>query len=271
MATKKKKKRKKARLADSADKYDLYQRSVQAPEDDVAWLTEIYRSIRKRKPYHLREDFCGTAVMACAWAAQSKKHSSEGFDIAPEPLAWGKANNLDKKAADRVVLHREDVREPGLEPADIRTAQNFSYQVFHTRDVMLDYLRGVHASLSDNGIYVMDLYGGWHAEEEREDEREVDDFIYIWDQKWYAPVTGRQDCAIHFRFSDDSELRDAFVYQWRHWTMPELQELLAQAGFDRVDAYFEQFDEDGDGNGVFEVLDDGHNCESWIAYLVAIK
>ena len=266
-------KKKRKTLASKADKYDLYQRAVQDPESDLDFLISAYQRTRKRKPRHLREDFCGTALLAASWADYDARLTAEGFDISPEPLAWGTERNLEPlgDAAARVTLHQKDVREPGIQPADIRCAQNFSYQVFHARSDILFYFRQAHAGLSDSGIFVLDIYGGWHALQEREEERELDDFVYVWDQKWYAPVSGLQECAIHFRFDDESEMRNAFVYDWRYWSMAELHDLLREAGFARVDAYFEQFDDDGDGNGVFEKEQKGHNCESWIAYLVAVK
>ena len=50
--------------AQLADKYELYEKSVQQPDADVALVTRIYRNRYERPPRSLREDFCGTAVFA---------------------------------------------------------------------------------------------------------------------------------------------------------------------------------------------------------------
>ncbi len=242
---------------------------------DVQFLQEVYRRVRRRLPHRLREDFCGTAAVCAQWVKAGKGNSAEGFDLDGETLEWGRRRHLDPlgEAARRVILHAKDVREPGLHRADVTCAHNFSYQVFHTRAEMIEYLESVYRNLEDDGVFVMDMYGGWEANEEMEEERYIEgsDVRYVWEQVSYAPVTGRQDCAIHFRFPDGSELHDAFVYHWRHWTMPEMRELLSEVGFTRVDAWFEEIDEDGDGNGTFSPTDTGINCEGWLAYLVAYK
>ena len=51
--------------AATADKHDLYQRSVQDPEIEIAFLQRVYRKTFGRTPLSLREDFCGTALF-CA-------------------------------------------------------------------------------------------------------------------------------------------------------------------------------------------------------------
>ena len=46
------------------DKYLLYQNSVQNPAYEVNFMRRVYRKIRGRSPLLLREDFCGTAILA---------------------------------------------------------------------------------------------------------------------------------------------------------------------------------------------------------------
>jgi len=263
-------------MATTADRHELYELAVQDPENEVEFLREVYRRVRRRLPRRLREDFCGTATVCAQWVRRGPKNTAEGFDLDVETLEWGRRHHLDALggSARRVMLHPKDVRQPGLHRADITCAHNFSYQVFQTRKEMLEYLESVHRHLADDGVFVLDMYGGWEATEELTEEREIegtDGVLYVWEQISYAPVTGRQRCAIHFRFPDGSELRNAFQYDWRHWTMPEMRDLLKEAGFLRVDAWFEEIDEDGDGTGVFAPTDTGINCEGWLGYLVAYK
>ena len=53
--------------------------------------------------------------------------------------------------------------------------------------------------------------------------------------------------------------------------MPEVRELLAEAGFAKSTVYWEGSDEDGDGNGVFEPEERGEADAGWIAYIIAQK
>lgn len=269
----KKKSGKKVRFsAATADKYELYQLAVQSPEEDAKFLRRTFRRIRKRLPSLLREDFCGTAALSAAWAQQGAGFRAIGYDLDPEPLAWGREHNLAPigKAAERVELFQDDARAPG-EPVDLRVAQNFSYWVFSERRELLEYFRVARQSLVEDGLFVIDLYGGTEANEEMEEERRIEEgFTYVWDQHEFWPGTGEFVCHIHFQFKDGTRMRKAFTYRWRFWNLTELKDLLYEAGFTQVDAYFEGTDEDGEsGNGVFEKDLRGENCASWLAYLVA--
>ncbi len=258
--------------AATADKYELYQLAVQSPEEDAKFLRRTFRRLRKRLPSTLREDFCGTGALSAAWAQQGPSYRAVGYDLDPEPLAWGREHNLAPlgKAAERVQLLQDDARAPG-EPVDVRVAQNFSYWVFSERRELLEYFRIAREGLAPDGLFVIDLYGGTEANEEMEEERRIEEgFTYVWDQHEFWPGTGEFVCHIHFHFRDGTRMRKAFTYRWRFWNLTELKDLLSEAGFSQVDAYFEGTDEDGEsGNGVFEKDERGENCASWLAYLVA--
>jgi hypothetical protein len=264
--------------ARTADKYELYQLAVQSPENDIEFLTKVFRKLTGRTARHFREDFCGTALLSTEWVKQGPVFSAEAFDLDPEPLAWGWARNIAPlgEDADRVVLHEEDVRAKGKKPADLRVAQNFSYCVFKERATLLDYFRRVRNELASGGIFAIDMYGGYEATEEMEEERKIEGgFTYVWDQYEYLPGTGEYTCYIHFRFRDGSEMKRAFTYKWRYWSLPELKDVLHEAGFSDVQSWFEQSDdEDGEGNGVYKRDESGRscrNCAGWIAYILALK
>ena len=53
------------------------------------------------------------------------------------------------------------------------------------------------------------------------------------------------------------------------WSIPELKDCLKEAGFSETKVYWEGTDEDGEGDGVFEVVEKGEECEAWVAYLVS--
>ena len=64
----------------------------------------------------------------------------------------------------------------------------------------------------------------------------------------------------------------AFSYEWRLWTLPEVQEILREAGFEDVVVYWEGTDEENDeGNGEWAIATVGEACPGWIAYIVAKK
>src|SRR5262245_30844623 len=223
--------------ARSADKYALYQLAVQSPSEDVQFLARVYRGIRGKEALHLREDFCGTALLCTAWVRGRNERTAEGFDISGEPLAWARAHNFPRlgERAQRILLHRSDVRTPSARRPHVRCAQNFSYFVFKRRSELLEYFSRARRDLARGGIFVLDIYGGPDAMEEEEEEREIEaGFTYVWDQRRYVPATGEYEAHIHFRFEDGSEIRRAFSYDWRLWTLPEGTDVLHDAGFAHV-------------------------------------
>ena len=268
-------KRKPKLTAKSADPHVLYQLAVQSPEYDVRFLQRVYKKRNGRAARHLREDFCGTAYLLAEWLAKHPENSGEGFDIDADTIQWGIDHNFEEISdwRDRLELHVADVREPSTRPPDIRNAPNFSWMVFTERGQMMEYFRGVQDDLAEDGLFILDIYGGPEAFEEMEDERKVEGgFTYVWDQKSYHPATGGYHCAIHFRFSDGSELRNVYDYRWRLWNLPEVVDMLREAGFSQVDSYWEGTDADGvSGNGVYRKHSKGENCPAWVTWIVAQK
>ena len=106
-------------------------------------------------------------------------------------------------------------------------------------------------------------------EEEIEEETEHKGFTYVWEQMPMDALSHEGIRYIHFRFPDGTEMKKAFTYDWRMWTLPELREILTEAGFSQVDVYWEGATEDGEGNGVFKKITKAPQEQSWIAYVVA--
>ena len=131
--------------------------------------------------------------------------------------------------------------------------------------------------LKEDGLFIIDMFGGTETMDELEEERDVDDeeFTYIWDQDKFNPITHEMLCHIHFIFPDGSKLKKAFTYDWRLWTMPEVIELMKEAGFSKVRVFWEEFidsDDDEDemeGTGNYEEVTEPENQESWVNYIVA--
>ena len=53
--------------------------------------------------------------------------------------------------------------------------------------------------------------------------------------------------------------------------MPEIKDILNEAGFSKTFVYMEGFDKDGEGTGTFRKRTRGDECETWIAYLVSLS
>ena len=66
-------------------------------------------------------------------------------------------------------------------------------------------------------------------------------------------------------------MRKAFTYDWRMYTLPEIKDILIDAGFSDVIIYWQGWDEDGDGDGDFYKAKNADADAGWICYLAAIK
>lgn len=262
-------------MAVTADRHDLYQRSVQAVDAEIDFVDDSFKEMRGRRPTILREDFCGTANTSCEFIKRRPANRAVGVDLDGPTLEWGRQHNLKKlkpAARERLTLLQENVLTVKTEPVDIVLAMNFSYYIFTERDLMRRYFESVRASLAPGGVFFLDAFGGYDAFRELEEPRDIEDgkFTYIWDQAKYDPITGHATCRIHFTFPDGSKMRNAFEYHWRLWTLPEVRELLEEAGFQRVTIYWEGTDEEtGEGDGDFKPADHADADPGWICYITA--
>lgn len=266
--------------ASNANIHDLYQLSVQNVEAEIDFIDETFQQIRGRDAITLREDFCGTGNTSAEWVRRRSTNRAIGLDIDQPTLDFGHENHvakLDPEAEHRISLLNRNVLEPGEAIGlDCILAMNFSYWLFKTRDNLRNYFRAVRESLGPDGIFFLDHYGGSEAMSETRESKKIDDgpgrvFTYIWEQKRFNPITGDMECRIHFKFPDKTKIKDAFVYHWRLWSMPEIRELLSEAGFANVVVYWEgEDDEDeGEGNGEYEPTLEGTADPAFISYIVA--
>jgi hypothetical protein len=261
-------------MAERADIHELYEKSVQAVDVEAEFLQDTFRSLRSREALTLREDFCGTASLSCEWVRSGPQRQATGVDIDSSVLDWGRRNRvarLPESARARLKLLNDDVQRVTTDAFDIVGAFNFSYFCFKTREQMRDYFKRVHSALVSDGLFFLDAFGGPDASDIQKEKTKLDGFTYVWDQAEFEPVTGRLVCHIHFKFPDGSKIKRAFTYDWRLWTLPELRELLAEAGFKKVRVYWEGDDGEGGGNGEFREHPTGEPDLAWIAYIVAEK
>ncbi len=266
----------KAPMAATRDRHILYQQAVQNVEAEIDFVDDTYKELRGRRAVLLREDFCGTANTSCEWVKRRPASRAIGVDIDPDVLEWGRVHNLSRlsdAARKRVTLRQEDVTKIRTEPVDIVLAMNFSYFCFKTRDALRAYFANVRRSLADGGLFIIDCYGGSESLVEQEEKRDIDgEFTYVWDQHKYDPITAHMLCHIHFHFKDGSKMRRAFSYDWRMWTLPEIREIMGEAGYSNATVYWEGTEEGTDeGDGNFEPAVEGEADPAWIAYVVAEK
>ena len=261
--------------AELADPHQLYEISVQCVESEIDMVDETFRSLRGRDASLLREDFCGTANTSCEWVKRRKDNQAWGVDLDEDVLIWGQENNisqLNSETKKRITLLNENVKNAITPEIDIVLGMNFSYWIFQTRSELKEYFSSVRDSLVSDGILFLDFYGGYESGREIEEETDHEEFTYVWDQARYNPITGEMNCHIHFRFPDGSELKRAFSYTWRLWTLPEVRELLIEAGFKRVLVHWEGTDtKTNEGNGVYTATEIGEADAAFICYVSAEK
>ena len=107
--------------------------------------------------------------------------------------------------------------------------------------------------------------------EPNEHETEHEGYSYYWDQDSYHPLTNHAQFYIHFKRDGEKKREKVFSYDWRLWSIAELKDLLADAGFNDSVIYWEGTDEDGDGDGEFSRTEEGEQCESYVAYVIGRK
>jgi len=268
------------------DLHWLYEASVQNVDTDLDFSERVYKKHWKRKPLSLREDFCGTAKLAAHWVQRNKKHHAWGVDFHQPTLDWGIKYNLAKlsdEQKERVHLICGDVLDSKTPQVDMALALNFSFCVFKQREQLKQYFKAVAKSLNTEGLFVMDIYGGTESVMAKNDDiREIpgfttpdgiqiSDFDYLWEQAEYNPINHHTTCHIHFKVPGFGNMNKAFTYDWRLWTLPELQEILLEAGFSKAEVYLHDFDADGESDETFRLRKHYENAQGWIAYVVGVK
>ena len=269
-----KEKQTKPTIADNVDKYELYEESVQCAEAEIDFIEEQFFKLRGRHARSLREDFCGTASVCKEWINRDNKNYAVGVDIDQNVLDWGNKkhfSNLSQRKKSRIKLVRSNVLEINNGEHDVICATNFSYWYFSERNILADYFKNVKRSLKNDGMLVLDFYGGHDATKKLSEETKYDDFVYIWEQADFNPINNMQLCYIHFKFPDGSKLERAFTYSWRLWSIKELRELLLESGFSQSYVYWQEWDDDkNEAKSDFQIVEKVDSDTSWIGYIVAL-
>ena len=103
------------------------------------------------------------------------------------------------------------------------------------------------------------------------DGARVPSFVYEWDQTSFNPIDHHITCSIHFRLPRGKVMRHAFRYDWRMWSVPEIRDALADAGFRASEVYIEGWDDaKGESDEKLHLRKRFENQESWLAYVVGL-
>jgi len=236
------------------DKHDLYELCVQSPKD----LVPLLRAVHGHEPTVLGEDFSGTAALSHLWVERDDTQAiAVDFD----------EETLNKRGEhERIAKHCCDVH--AIDAAcDVLFVGNFSIGYLHTRAELVEYLRHVKSRLNPGGVFICDTYGGESAYTlggvHRAHPMPGGKLCrYTWEQHEGDPTTGMVTNLIHFRVERagviEFELEDAFVYEWRLWSITELRDAMSDAGFSQSLVYTKLADAmDEDGNAFVLPVEDG--------------
>ena len=185
-------------------------------------------------------------------------------------LAWGTKRNIVPLGNDaaKVNLLCQDVRDASPGKHDVVVAFNFSYWIFKTREALRAYFATVKKGLKKDGAFMLDAYGGWESMEPMLEPRSIKGgFTYVWDQDKFNPITHEILNHIHFEFADGSKIDKAFSYDWRYWSLPELTELLKEAGFSDAQVFWDKSNDNDTEN--YQPTRRATNHPGWLAYIVA--
>ena len=268
----------------STDRHALYEAAVQGVDYDLDFAERLFRRLRGRPPRVLREDFCGTAALSCGWVLRHRDNVAYGVDLDPEPLAWASKHRLARlDGADRVRLVCGNVLNARVPKADLTLAYNFSFWVFKTRAQLLAYFRAARRGLEGDGVLLLSMYGGTGVFEPLVEPRRIPakqavdgtrlpGFRYVWKQERFNPITHDLFCSITFELPGRRPLERAFTYDLRLCSLPEVRELLVEAGFREALVYVEGWDEDaGRADGVYHRRTSFENQEGWLAVVAGVR
>ena len=280
------------------DTLELYRWAVQDPETHAIVLRTMYEQLRPgRHPVVLREDFAGTSAESVAWVLLQPGGRAVAVDLDEPTLEWAhrRAVRLLGPLAARIAFVPGDVRSvgpPGVSTADIISVLNYSILYQREPGELHSYLRHAIECLAPDGILVLNLFGGAPAVQpgitrhqvtplsRLSTEAPIPAFEYLWEVRSFDHTSQRLDCCIHFVVPDASapggsrEVRDAFTYDWRLWSVPEIVGACIQAGFSSAQLWRHTYDPSKGAAGVFlgpVEPDSLPVTEKWSAYIVACR
>jgi SAM-dependent methyltransferase len=259
------------------DKYDFYVNSVQSADHDASLIWRMFKDAndsRRMKNITIREDFCGTGALCFEWVKLGPSHRAVGVDIDASALSWGRryyGARTNAEASSRVSLVCDDVMSYNLTKPDVICALNFSFYFMKDRCDLLRYFKRCRKDLRTNGLLVLDAFGGpaylgAHSDRRRNSEKK---FSFWWEVESFDAISHNIKTHLHFKPDGQKLRKRVFSYDWRLWTLPELTDVLRQAGFTKIEYWAEGLNSRGDGNGRFGKIKSEKNCETWVTYVTA--
>lgn len=268
------------------NKHYFYEQTVQNPPETVSLINKICHEVGEGKYLSLREDFCGTGKIACEWVRSKPDTKAMGIDISAEVLGQAADRHVSKLSEtqrSRVRFVECDVMQSSEVAArenwgsfDVAHAGNFSYNCLKDRKSLKDYFASVvHTLRKPGGIFILEGAGGPGFCTEDKEISDVDmsnghTIEYCWHQKRYSQITGELLAAIHFKTPDGKVMKNAFVYDWRVWTVPELRDLLIETGFSRVEVYLDHIGPNDEELGYIKMDEIPNDYESYLYCLVGV-
>ncbi|GAB4188355.1 MAG: hypothetical protein Kow00105_02960 [Phycisphaeraceae bacterium] len=264
----------------SPHKLALYRRAVQHPDAEAHFLKRVFRHYRGEDAFLCREDFAGTTAVATSWVAMHPDHQAMAIEKHGPTARWAERHTthlLGERASDLHIV-QADVLELTSPRVDVTCALNFSTFIYHDRASLKHYLRSARKGLKRDGVLVIDAYGGPGAMRVGTQTRRVPEsdegpgFMYHWEQRTFDPVTHLTECRIHFTVPGRGRIDSAFIYRWRLWTLPELIELMLEAGFSRAQAWCDTYRQtEGISDGRYRPVSKMPAREDWVAYVVGVR
>lgn len=266
------------------DRHVLYSAAVQSTDAELGFAERIYRNKRGKLPRLLREDFCGSALLSVDWVNRREGNEAWGVDLDLPTLEWGRKHYLERMetGAEKVHLIHDNVLTAKTPKADLVMALNFSYFIFKKRAELKAYLASACKALKPDGVLVLDIYGGTSVSRPCWEERQIRDgvtpdgdtlpsFKFAWEHESYNAVTGELMAHINFKHRTKPWMRKVFTYDWRIWTLPEMREVLEDAGFSSSEVFSHGWDEHGESDGNYRRRTKIINEEGWLGYIGAYK
>ena len=248
-------------------KLDLYRSAVQHPLAEVDFLQRVYRYHNGCWPTRLREDFAGTCAVAIAWVAMDENHRALAVERHGPTARWAQ-RQIHRELGDRsedLLLILDDVMQVRRPKVDVVAGLNFSVFGYHHRTTLRQYLRQSRRALSQKGMLIIDVFGGPGATQTKTQTRRDHGLTYQWEQYSFDPITHRIDCRMHFKLRGEGLRHNVFRYDWRLWSLPEICELMLEAGFTATEVW------SADAPGQFAPLQQMAARHEWVAYVVGLQ
>ena len=223
------------------NRFDLYEAAVQSPEVQC----RFFRALHGGEPLVLADDFSGAGGLARGWLGLSERYASIATDRDELPLAHAYVRATERFGEGvfkRFGLQRASVVEAGGH-VDVAVALNFGVSELQRRAELVGYFRHSLFRLNNGGVMVVDTYGGPTAYDTGRYRVEASldgaGFVYEWEQRRGDPLTGRVECAMHFEVDGGTRVEDAFVYDWRLWSVPEVRDAMMEAGYRSTEVHLD--------------------------------